>query len=255
MGRPKKYTNTLMLDSFKESDIKVYSLFSGGKDSFATAKYLQEQDRLAAVVLLDTGISVPNWEETTREIAEKQGFNVEVYKTPIRYEWLVWKYGFPGAGFHQLAMTYLKGRGVVEFRKAHPESVLASGVRMSESSRRAINTKEWSHFEGVPVWAPIYDWSTEKVVQYNKQFEYSKPRSYITLGVSGDCLCGAYAMSHEREALSTHYPAIDERIVKLERMCRDRFTGKKCSWGWSNQQKRKTLEEELICVECKREVV
>lgn len=230
-------------------DQPVYSLFSGGKDSFATAKTLQLEGKLLGVVLLDTGIAVPDWEENVTALAHFHGFPVEIYRTPVRYEWLVWKYGFPGPAGHMFAMNYLKGRAVREFKKAHPGKALASGVRKYESDRRAINAKEVGLFEGVTIYAPIYDWTTAQTWAFCRQHGYERPESYIKLGVSGDCLCGAYARSHERDALKQFYPTVYERICNLEAASTHHPT--RCRWGWAGKgPETKTTEEAVICVEC-----
>lgn len=194
----------------------MYCLFSGGKDSFATACHLQETERLLGCVMLDTGIAVPEWKEQCLAMCKRQGFSVELIPTPIRYEWLVYRYGFPGPGMHGLFMNYLKGRCIREFKRRHPGAMLASGVREQESSRRKFHVQPVSTFEGVTIHAPIFDWSTERVMAYVESKGYSKPGSYLTLGVSGDCLCGAFARPHEREAIRSHYQDLHARLIEIE---------------------------------------
>lgn len=227
----------------------VYCLFSGGKDSFAAAKQLQIHGRLTAVVLLDTGIAIPDWEQSVLAVARQHGFPAEVYRTPIRYEWLVERYGFPGAGGHSMAMTYLKGRAIREFKRAHPRAELASGVRWRESNRRAVNTKEVGQFEGVTIYSPIFDWTTDETWAFCRAHGYEKPPQYIKIGVSGDCLCGSYARPDEREALREFYPEVHERICAIER---SRPAGApRCKWGWANAAPvEKTEDEAMVCVEC-----
>jgi 3'-phosphoadenosine 5'-phosphosulfate sulfotransferase (PAPS reductase)/FAD synthetase len=222
----------------------VYALFSGGKDSFATAKALQEHDLLKGCLLLDTGISVPEWKDSCKEICERQGWGMTIVPTPVRYEWLVWKYGYPGYMSHYFTMNYLKGRAVREWKKLHPGEALASGVRKGESARRSVTTKPVSLFEGVTVYAPIYEWTTAQVWDYVKRHGYTRPRAYETLGVSGDCLCGAFAKDWERQALRMHYPAVDQRICSIGRDQHGR------DWGWCSAKGEKGPEEAVICVEC-----
>lgn len=227
--------------------LPVYSLFSGGKDSFATAGVLKENGLLIACLMLDTGISVPGWKESAIAICKQQGWPYEIIPTPVRYEWFVWKYGFPGPGMHLEVMTYLKGRCIREFKKAHKGMALASGVRIAESSRRSFNTQPISLFEGVMVYAPIYDWSDAETWKYCKAHGYERPLAYSRLQVSGDCLCGAYAREHERDAIKVHYPEVHERICKLET---NTPHGK---WGWGCDQERKLdPNQAVLCFDCSR---
>lgn len=230
----------------------VYALFSGGKDSFATAMVLKEAGLLAGCVLLDTGISVPEWRPGCEALCATHGFAYEVFRTNISYEWFVWKYGFPGPAGHGYAMNYLKGRAIREFKKAHPMASLASGVRRLESARRALNAKELGSFEGVAVYAPIFDWTTERVWAYVRAHGYERPKSYLTLGISGDCLCGAFAQDHERSALADYYPLCHARIQALETEIATHHPTR-CRWGagsTAQAREEQTNDEAIICVEC-----
>lgn len=229
-------------------DKPVYALFSGGKDSFATAKVLQEAGLLKGVIMFDTGIASPEWEPTCRNLCDRHGFRYEIIPTPVRYEWYVWRYGFPGPGMHGTVMNYLKGRCVREFKRLYPGDSLASGVRSQESERRSFNTKPVSVVEGVTVYAPIHDWSTSKVWEYVTRHGYEKPRSYLTLGVSGDCLCGAFARDHERAAIKNAYPEVDRRLMRLETLRGE-------CWGQRSVDKRTPKdhgEQMIICHDCER---
>jgi len=197
-------------------DEPLYCLFSGGKDSFATASVLQGTGRLLGCILLDTGISVPEWKTGCIALCEQHGFPYEVIPTPIRYEWFVYRYGFPGPGMHGQVMTYLKGRCIREFKRQYPGASLASGVREEESARRGFHVQEVSVWEGVTVYAPLFDWTTEQVLAYVEAKGYEKPQSYLILGTSGDCLCGAFARDHERDAIAAHYPSVDRRLIEIE---------------------------------------
>ena len=225
-------------------EVPVYALFSGGKDSFATAKFLQGQGLLKGCVMIDTGIAVPEWKATCLAMCEQQGWDAVIVPTPVRYEWIVWKYGFPGYQGHYFTMNYLKGRAIREWKKQYPGEALASGVRQAESARRSVTAKPLSTFEGVQVYAPIYDWTTAQVWAYVRQHGYERPRAYSTLQISGDCLCGAFASEWEREALAIHHPEMAARICA---MGKDRH-GKE--WGWCNKKAQKGPEEQLICAEC-----
>ena len=148
---------------------------------------------LKGCVILDTGVSADTWLANVTEQCEAQHWPYQVIPTSVRYEWFVWRYGFPGPGMHGDAMNYLKGRAIREFRKDHKEDILVSGVRIDESDRRTFNVKFESLFENVPVFAPILNWTTAETWAYVRKRNYERPQTYLTLGVSGDCLCGAFA--------------------------------------------------------------
>src|SRR5712692_6303431 len=99
---------------------EFWSLFSGGKDSIATAYHLAEIGRLSGLVYLETGIGTHDIYPHVKRVAEEFDWTLETYRTDHNYEDLVLKYGFPSAkGSHQWFMSYLKGRGIRQFRKAH----------------------------------------------------------------------------------------------------------------------------------------
>ena len=225
--------------------MKYFSLYSGGKDSTACASYLDERGELAGVVALDTGISVPDWMPFIERTANERGWNLEVYKTPANYDDLVLKYGFPGPGLHGMFMNYLKGRCIRAFKKKHKGDVLASGVRQQESARRAIGTKEWSVFEGVKVWAPIFDWSTPDVWKYIRAKGFERSPAYQTLCISGDCLCGAFATKMERAAIGAFYPCVMDRLKALEAKVGH-------EWGWGANRRPRGVKVEVgpVCVDC-----
>jgi 3'-phosphoadenosine 5'-phosphosulfate sulfotransferase (PAPS reductase)/FAD synthetase len=205
----------------------AWAFVSGGKDSVANALHLSELGKLAGIVTFDTGIRVPEAIEFVSSFAGRLNVPFESYATPVRFGDLVRKYHFPSPATHYIFVSALKGRCVRQFHKAHPEAWGASGVRQKESRRRMFNTQEFGKWEGVPMWAPIYDWSDKQVWEYlAKKGESPSPASRI-LGISGDCLCGAYSRREEVFLMKGAYPVQSEEIAELERQ-----TGE--TWGrWS----------------------
>ena len=234
----------------------AYALFSGGKDSFATAHVLADVGMLLGCVSLETGISTPDWKTSVQAICSERDWPLHFFKTSDSYDRIVLKYGFPGPAQHGQTMNYLKGRAVRRFKKAFPGAILASGVRHDESARRSLSTKQESYFEGVKVIAPLFDWSTEAVWEYVRSKGYVRPQAYSTLQISGDCLCGAFARSDERAAIRYWYPEIDQRLTRLENQLNNGIAGDLTHavghlWGWGcNREQKKTGKLKLICVEC-----
>ena len=236
----------------------AYALFSGGKDSFACASVLHEAGLLAGCVLIDTGIAIPEWKAATSAMCEERGWAYEIIPTTHRYEWIVWKYGFPGRPGHKWAMDFLKGRAVSQWRSTHCKttgtgkrklfdgSILASGCRMDESERRLGNTRPISEWEKVTVYSPIFEWTTAETWAYVKERGYVRPRAYETLGISGDCLCGAFAKEYEREAIRVHHPSIHADILRMEHEYQSK-------WGAGSKacgRIRKQGAEAVGCAEC-----
>lgn len=193
-----------------------YALFSGGKDSFTATDVVAEADMLKGCVLIDTGIAADTWKDDVIAICEKMNWPYKIVPTNVRYEWFVWKFGFPGPGMHKYVMRYLKGRAVAQWKQQHNGEILISGVRSEESNRRGHSAKYESTWEGVKVYAPIVNWSTEETIKHGMERNYQKPRTYYTLGISGDCLCGAFAQEHEPEAMAEHCPKVFNRICSMQ---------------------------------------
>lgn len=228
-----------------------YALLSGGKDSVTTASVLAEAGLLLGCVGLKTGVATPDWEAFVVKLCADRGWPLEFYETPIKYDDYIEKHGFPGPARHGWIMNRLKGRGVQQFRRAHPKGLLASGTRRGESVRRSGNSQPFGVWEGVPVIAPIYHWTDEEVWSYFYAHGFERAPAYSTLQISGDCLCGAFAREDELEAIRFHYPAIAERFDALGARIAERHPNR-CKWGWGagTQRTEKTAKERLICVEC-----
>lgn len=232
---------------------KCYALVSGGKDSLTTAKVLQKAGRLEACVTLKTHLATPDWEGFVRKTCDEHDMPLEVYETDQSYEKLVLSYGFPGPTKHLWFMQYLKGRAVRKFRKYRPGAILASGVRADESVQRAANTKPVGDWEGVPILAPIFDWTTDETWQFFNDHFAERAPAYSTLQISGDCLCGAYARKGEYQALQFHYPKIGKQMAELGEAAKAHHP-KRCDWGWGWKQPiKQKAKERYLCVECPRD--
>lgn len=231
---------------------KCYALLSGGKDSISTAQVLHEAGKLEACVAIETGISTPDWKDFVVKTCADRGWSLEFYAAePSAYADFVIRYGFPGPSKHSWVMRVLKGRGVRQFRKAHKDGILASGVRQDESVKRAASTKPVGLWEGVPILAPIYDWTTDDTWAFFRDRGFERAPGYSTLQISGDCLCGAYARDDEKAAVDFHYPEIGARLNALGAEIKVAHP-KRCEWGWGCKQpiKKKPKNEAMICAEC-----
>lgn len=227
-----------------------YALVSGGKDSLTTASCLASCGKLKACVTFKTGIAVPDSLPFIEKVCADRGWPLEVYETPAVYEDLVFKYGFPGPARHDWFMRYLKGRGLRQFRKVNKNAYLASGVRADESERRTLSVRPISIWENEIIVAPIYDWLTKDVWEYFRLNKFERAPAYSTLQISGDCLCGAFARSHEPEAIARHYPDLWGRIANLQEAVKHKFKDR-WRWGWGAfRERKKSTAARVICADC-----
>ena len=199
---------------------KLWCLLSGGKDSICAAHVLSRQGRLAGCVFIDTGIACPDTRPFVERLCGDQGWDLRVYASPKRYEDLVMKYGFPrDLVGHSWAYGALKERALrAAFHDLGPGTVFASGVRRRESKRRAMSVaRGFRHNYGIVIENPIQEWTNEGVWSYLRKNDLSVSPSYVALGRSGDCLCGAFSHRREQSLIQAYYPEVAARIRRLER--------------------------------------
>ena len=230
---------------------ECYALVSGGKDSLSVAQTLHEAGKLIACVSLKTGISTPDWQPFVEKTCAERGWDLEFYETGESYDDLVLAHGFPGPSKHGKFMDRLKGRAVRKFKKAHKGGILASGTRAKESVRRGANSSPVGMWEGAPIVAPIYDWTTDETWAFFRDRGFERAPGYSTLQISGDCLCGAFAREGELDAVKFHYPEVGKRFDALSAELKPRLP-QRCEWGWGWRKplKEKGRDEGLICSEC-----
>lgn len=235
---------------------KFYALFSGGKDSVTVAHKLHSEGLLEACIFVDTSICLKETKDFVRSYCKEQAWKlIELDRMGKckTYEEFVMKYGFPSNAWHNVAMRELKWKPLYYWVMQHKDEgvVLCSGVRSKESKRRMANTEPYARDKSCKHmrWcAPIYDWSDAEVWEYIHENKLKRSPVYSTLGLSGDCLCGAFSSHGEAELISMFHPEMAERIRKLERKCpKERNTwGNQSSLEGASQQQRLSFE----CADC-----
>lgn len=171
------------------------------------------------------------------EVCQEKGWPVEVIGPPAgTYETMVRKYGFPGPASHRYAYINLKEKPLQKFctrQKSRPQArekiMLITGVRREESVRR-MGTVNPIQVDGSRVWvAPLTSWTGADVRRLLEMHSVrTNPMSEI-FGFSGECWCGAFAKSRDRELLQKFAPDLDRRISDLEVDVGKR--GLPCRWG------------------------
>ncbi len=239
---------------------RCWALLSGGKDSMCAAKTLSEQGRLAGCVFIDTGIACPDALPFVETLCRKQGWDLRVFSAPKTYEDLVGRYGFPkDLVGHSWAYGALKERAIIAANRAlGPGTVFASGARRRESARRARSiAKGFRHNGRVTIENPIVEWSTPDVLSYLRRKELPLSLAYMTLGRSGDCLCGAFSRRGEAATIRRAYPEVAERILRLEDAVHEKFPypqnrwgGRRSRGGFASLRGRLTLEQAVCGGDC-----
>lgn len=242
-----------------------FILFSGGNDSLATTHYIIEQTDLdyEFVVYLDTGMGLPENEEYIRDVCEEFEWELEVVETPKNYEDIVKEYGFPGPSSHTYMYILLKQRALQKLNRRDEyygtRCGLYSGERKAESARRSRNTQQKTESQLFNWYAPLYDWSDERVENYREKHDLPENPSYKKIHRSGDCFCGAYATRDEELIdLQANYPDMYERIMNLEDEVQEEIGEKESIAYWGHGGKDEvdlhfecdTVGEGIVCSSC-----
>lgn len=242
-----------------------FILFSGGNDSLATTHYIIEQTNLdyEFVVYLDTGIGLKENEEYVRSVCKEYGWDLEVVQTPKDYDEIVKEYGFPGPSSHQYMYIWLKEKALAKLNRRDEyygtRCGLYSGVRKDESKRRMGHVQEKKEGNMFNWYAPLFDWSDEKVENYREEHDLPENPSYKKIHRSGDCFCGAYATRDEELIdLQANYPDMYERIMNLEEEVQEEISEKESIAYWGHGGKDEvdlhfecdTVGEGIVCSSC-----
>lgn len=231
---------------------KVWALCSGGNDSLCSTHIAMGTGLCDGVASINTTIGLQQTRDHLTSVAERFGWPLRWLSPPVPYLELCRTHGMPGPGNHPLIYTRLKERCVrrlIRDSKRGPKDrvVLISGIRLSESVRRMGNA-EPIHREFSAVWvAPIINWDNEDKTVY--QIEHAIPRNPVTpiLGISGECLCGAFAKPGEREKIAAHYPGAEALIQECEAAAASNC--QPAAWG-----ERPSKRQQHLCQQCDRKV-
>jgi phosphoadenosine phosphosulfate reductase len=185
------------------------------------------------------------------------------------YEKLVRKMGFPGPSMHWIMYLALKHKPIKNFveyfHDEDDEVAFVSGVRQKESDRRAENMSDDGLSENwgeCTVVSPIAEWSESDVTTYRQDRNLpSNPVSDI-LGMSGECLCGAFGSRDEFEELKKW--GFSDTAKQIEQLEMELFNGQVSKgyvaeeyalWGHGNTQQINEYRGEetpqmLLCADC-----
>ena len=178
---------------------------------------------------------------------------------PTSYRELVLERGFPGPAMHYKMFQRLKERCLEQVRNelvGNPrrERVLFIAGRRRAESRRRANIPLWE-VDGSVIWAsPIAMWTKEDMVMYRALAQRDgDPVPFNTvadaLGMSGECLCGAFAQDGELERIRCWYPETAQEIDALEADVRAAGIPEPfCKWG--HGKGKPTEKTGPLCTSC-----
>jgi 3'-phosphoadenosine 5'-phosphosulfate sulfotransferase (PAPS reductase)/FAD synthetase len=215
-------------------------LFSGGNDSTVLAHMMRHRADYAIHANTTIGI------EATRHFVRDTcaGWELELLErtAPVSYRELVLERGFPGPAMHFKMFSRLKERARDEVRRElitdrrRQRVLFIAGRRRAESKRRTnIPLMEK---DGTAIWAsPLAMWTKEDMGVYRAiSAADGDPvpfnRVSDAIGMSGECLCGAFAQEGELERIRLWFPDTAAEIDRLEADVRS--AGHKepfCRWG------------------------
>lgn len=232
-------------------------LYSGGNDSTVLAHLMR--DRADYAIHCNTTIGIEATRQFVRDTCKSWGLELIERVAPISYRELVLERGFPGPGRHFMMYSRLKERALDAVRRelvTNPrrERVLyIAGRRRSESERR--KNIPLYETDGSAIWAsPIAMWTKHDLVMYRaikSRDGDPVPFNPVTdaLGMSGECLCGAFAKPDELERIEAWYPETAAEIRQLE--AEVEAAGHKppfCKWG--HGKGKPTEKTGAMCTSC-----
>lgn len=213
--------------------------FSGGHDSMVAAHWCMSNIPGCEVFHIDTGIGVPATKRYVVDACNKYGWPLTIKRAVDCgqvYEDIVKIHGFPGPAQHGIMYARLKERALrslVRDSKASRRDriMICTGIYQEESKRRSRYGADVIKRDGSLVWvSPLYFWTSQKFYEYHKA--HSLPRNPVKdlVGISGECLCGAYAHKGEKALIRIVCPETADRLDRLEQEVR--AAGH--NWGWED---------------------
>jgi 3'-phosphoadenosine 5'-phosphosulfate sulfotransferase (PAPS reductase)/FAD synthetase len=242
--------------------VAIFALLSGGDDSMTSAHWMMNNVPGCEIAHIVTGIGIKRTRLHVRDVCARYGWRL----TEVRakedcgqdYEKIVLEHGFPGPGSHRFMYVRLKERAIEKLvrdrkTKRSDKVMLATGIRQDESQRRTGYGGQEITFKGAQMWVnPMY-WVTQTEMHHYR-VEHQVRRNPVSeeLGMSGECLCGAFAAPGELELIRRVCPDTAARIEAIQE--RARIAGKHCVWGTRPPRARAdTATPDLfapMCVSC-----
>ena len=232
-------------------------LFSGGNDSTVLAHMMRHRAQYA--IHANTTIGIEQTRQFVRDTCQTWGLELIERTAPVPYRDLVLERGFPGPAMHFKMFSRLKERPLDEVRRdlitdrRRQRVLFIAGRRRAESKRRTnIPLMET---DGSAIWAsPLAMWTKEDMGAYraiSARDGDPVPFNSVSdaIGMSGECLCGAFAQEGELERIRLWYPDTAAEIDQLEADVR--AAGHKEPWcRWGHGKGTPTEKAGRLCDSC-----
>jgi 3'-phosphoadenosine 5'-phosphosulfate sulfotransferase (PAPS reductase)/FAD synthetase len=229
-------------------DKEVFVLFSGGSDSLAALSLSVDMancvKQSVTAIHCDTTIETPGNLRYVRHMCSELGVELKVLHPRETYAEMVERWGFPTMS-RRWCKWRLKIRPTRRFLRKHLRgrpAILVDGLRRDESwlRRRMRNHRLVSRCVthntslGYDVFHPVYEWPEIVLRSYIQMNKLQENPLYHSLGRAFDCWCTVYKSPADMAKLFLKYPALFEKILRLEESLRsggsamfDRSRGKR----------------------------
>lgn len=244
-----KTPQAIIAEAMEFKPVAVRVGLSGGNDSLAAA-WMMNNVPGCEVFHVNTGIGIERTRQHVRHVCKLFGWPLHEVRAKedcgMDYDEIVLKHGFPGgAAGHAMMYSCLKERAIrrvvrMAQTKRGARVVLATGIRHDESVRRMRYAGQEVRRDGV---TPTSKNTICRSIQY-----------LAMLGMSGECLCGAFAHKGEKALVRVVDPETADRIDALEQ----RVSAAGFNWGWEGKppkgghDKRQMDAFRPLCVGCEK---
>jgi 3'-phosphoadenosine 5'-phosphosulfate sulfotransferase (PAPS reductase)/FAD synthetase len=231
----------IITEAMTHKPVAIRVGFSGGRDSLAITHWMMANVPGCEVFHCNTGIGIERTRQFVRDTCKAMGWPLHEIRAKEDcgqdYDEIVKKHGFPGSYAHKMMFTLLKERPIRELvrrlqTKRGQRVMIAAGVRHDESVRRMGYAGAEVTRNGSLVWAsPIYWWSASDRDAYIRAHNLPVNPISQMLGMSGECLCGAFAHKGEKSLVRIVDPGTAARIDALEQ----EVSALGFNWGWEGK--------------------
>lgn len=256
------------IDTYKP--VAVFVGFSGGNDSRAVTHWMMNNVPGCRPFHINTGIGIEATRQYVRDTCKHFGWDLVEVRAKEDcgqdYDEIVKTHGFPGPDGHRYMYTLLKERAVYRLvkmaKQGHSRSacvLIAAGARYDESIRRmGYGGMEVRKIKS-QIWAnPLYWWTKAERDAYNAASGVPENQVTKSLGMSGECGCGAFAQPGELARWRAVDPSFGARIDKLqEKVLQRGFT-----WSWEGRPPagghnagQMGLFQRPLCVGCEKSAI